>query len=233
MNVLVYFPEQFGDPAARRFAEAVAAGDVRVALEAATEAPGGVNSVGADGVTGLLMAVERRDHAMVRALLQAGAAPNGAPQRAPLHKAVGTGDAAMVTLLLQAGADPDATMGSESALHNAARMGDVALVRALINAGASIDHADEIGGTPILAAASTDHWQAVLVLLEQGADLWRDLNGITVADLAVDSRIQPNNPDGQALPILVARIKAAGYPWPPPSVAAVRALKREGQWPPR
>lgn len=232
MNVLVFFPENFSDPAARRFAEAVADGDVRAALEAAPAAPGGVNTVGSNGATGLMMAVERRDHAMAQALMEAGADPNGAPGHAPLHKAVGTNDAGLLSLLLRAGADPDALLGSESALHNAARMGNVEMATLLLEAGATVDKPDEIGGTPILAAASTDHWQTVILLLERGASPWIDLNGITVADLASDSRIQPNNPDGKALPVLVERLKTIGYPWPPPSVAAVRALKREGKWPP-
>lgn len=231
-NPLVFFPDRFSDPAARRFAEAIAAGKVDAALAAARDAPGGVNTVGRDGVTGLMMAVERHDQAMAQALLKAGANPNGAPGLAPLHTAAGIHDLPMVKLLLAAGADPNATLDDQTPLYVAGLMGDVPVAQALLDAGADISKADELGNTPLLTAAGTDHWRTVAFLLDHGASFWADAGGMTVADFATASRILPNNPDGEALPQVIGRLKAAGYPWPPPNVAQVRALKAEGKWPP-
>ncbi|WP_049973839.1 ankyrin repeat domain-containing protein [Azospirillum sp. B4] len=231
-NTLVFFPDRFTDPAARRFAEAVAAGKVDVALAAAREAPGGVNTVGRNGATGLIMAVERHDHAMVDALLKAHADPNGAPGLAPLNKASAIHDLPMVKALLAAGADPNGTADGQTSLHVAGLMGDVPVAQALLDAGGDINSADEVGTTPLLTAAGTDHWQMAAFLLDHGASPWAEAGGATVAGLAADSRILPNNPDGKALPQVIERIKAAGYSWPPPPASQIRALKAEGKWPP-
>ncbi|MEA1673577.1 ankyrin repeat domain-containing protein [Nitrospirillum sp. BR 11163] len=231
-NTLVFFPDRFTDPSARRFAEAVAAGKVDAALAAAHDAPGGVNTVGRDGATGLLMAVERHNLAMVDALLKAGANPDGAPDRAPLHLAVSVRDLTMVKRLLAAHADPNATMGTETPLYMAGVMGEIPAAQALLDAGADINKADEVGKTPILAAAAADNWQTVAFLLDHDVSLWADADGMTVAQFAQNSRILPNNPNGEALPRVIERFRAAGYPWPPPNVAQVRALKEEGKWPP-
>ncbi|MDZ5645700.1 ankyrin repeat domain-containing protein [Nitrospirillum sp. BR 11828] len=231
-NPLVFFPDRFSDPAARRFAEAVAAGKVDAALAAAADAPGGVNTVGRDGATGLIMAVERHDQAMVNALLKAHANPNGAQGLAPLNKAAAIFDLPMVKLLLAAGADPNATADGQTPLHVAGLMGDIPVAQSLLNAGGDVNAADEVGDTPLLTAAATDHWQMVAFLLDHGASPWAEAGGATVAGLAADSRILPNNPDGKALPEVIEKIKAAGLAWPPPPASQVRKLKEEGKWPP-
>ena len=231
VNVHV-FPDRFADPAAHNAAQAVASGDQAAALAAIRQAPGGANTPGAEGATLLLMAVERRDHAMAAALLRAGAKADGAPGYAPLHSAVKNTDLDMVRLLLAAGAKPDATMEGETAMYEAALIGAQDAAGLLLGAGAGIDVPDEVGKTPVLVAASADNWAMVATLLDHGANPWLDAHGITVAAMAASSRILPNNPEGAALPVVIERLQKAGYPWPPPNVAAVRALKAQGKWPP-
>lgn len=66
-------PEDFENPAALKYADAVGHGDVAAALAAAKQAPNGIDTVGKEGGTGLWIAVNRGDKTMVRALRQAGA----------------------------------------------------------------------------------------------------------------------------------------------------------------
>ena len=173
VNVHV-FPDRFADPAAHNAAQAVASGDQAAALAAIRQAPGGANTPGAEGATLLLMAVERRDHAMAAALLRAGAKADGAPGYAPLHSAVKNTDLDMVRLLLAAGAKPDATMEGETAMYEAALIGAQDAAGLLLGAGAGIDVPDEVGKTPVLVAASADNWAMVATLLDHGANPWLD-----------------------------------------------------------
>ncbi|HEY6959820.1 MAG TPA: ankyrin repeat domain-containing protein [Candidatus Limnocylindria bacterium] len=116
-----------------------------------------VNAYAADGFTALGLAAffKRRD--AVRALLDAGAAPNLASRPAgftPLHSAVaddaGTVTSDIVRVLLDAGADPNAQSASGGTpLHTAAFIGDVAVARMLLAAGADPNMKDARELTPL------------------------------------------------------------------------------------
>ena len=178
------------------------------------------------------MAVERRDHAMAAALIKAGANPDGAPDTAPLHTAVKNTDMDMIRLLLAAHADPEKTMGTETPMYEAALIGSTDAINLLLSAGAKVDKPDEIGRTVAMTAASAESWKAVAFLLDHGASPWRDANGTTIAIFAATSRLSPDSEEGAALRGVIERIKASGFPWPPPTVAQLRAMKAAGQWPP-
>ena len=227
-------PDDFTDPAARRFAAHVAAGEVAAALEAAKSLPQGVNVTGTKGASGLEIAVEHQDKPMIAALLAAGADPNGAPDTAPVAMAIRFDDLSIAGQLLAGGANPNGFMDQNSALQKAALLGATDAIELLLKAGANINQADELGETAILTAALTDNWATVDQLMDRGASIWASNRpGVTVALLASNSRVLPNHPEGAALPKVVARLRAAGASWPPPDARQVRALRDAGRWPPK
>ena len=223
----------FIDPAARRLAEAVAHDDVGRALALAHEVKGGVNVVGKNGNTPLLIAAYRNNPAMVKALLKAGAHPNGGPDSAPLHEAVKARDLVVARLLLKAGADPNGHLDDETALFEAALLGDPPRAELLLAAGARVDGRDSLGSTPSLEAASADNWRMVLTLLHHGGSpLVASQAGLTLGDFAFHSLVAPSELEGPAKAQVEEILKRAGSPWPPPAPPQVRALVAAGHWPP-
>lgn len=88
--------------------------------------------------------------------------------------------------------------------------------------------------TPMIAAAQTDQWPVVEILLDHGADIWaHDRFGITAAQNAVTSRILRGSPEDAARLRVIEKLKARGYPFPPPGRAEVLAADKRGEWPPR
>ncbi len=233
MNEIYFTPNSFVDPRARRFAEAVAQGRVEEAMRLAKALPAGVDTMAPDGVTALLIAVNHLDLPMIAALLQAGANPNGGAGRAPIALAVRAPDLAMAQMLLSAGADPNGRMDSKPALSGPAVIGDQKEAALLLQFHANPNLGDDLGSTPIMEAAAAQQWRFVLFMLEHGASPWASTTpGVTLATYASLSRINPASVEGKAWLQVIERLKAAGFPWPPPSPKEVVALRAEKKWPP-
>jgi ankyrin repeat protein len=117
---------------------------------------------------------------------------------APLEWAVISGDMQIVNDLLKHGADPNfAGLSSRAPLLLACALEDLPMVQRLISAGANVDRignisstdADEVPKssllTPFIVAATEGNGQIMQCLLDHGADLNKEIDGIRQGDLAL------------------------------------------------
>ncbi len=87
--------------------------------------------------------------------------------------------------------------------------------------------------TPMIEGSGSDQWPVVEILVDNGADIWSHNEfGITMAQMAVTSRILRGSKEDQARLRVIEKLKARGYPFPPPSAEEVLALDKAGKWPP-
>jgi len=138
---------------------------------------------------------------LIRQLLDAGADPNALVNNTPrarmregsprivfataLMRAAFAGDLDLVTLLLERGADPAiSSSDSETMLEAAAGLGFIPdyhrtfpsedrleVVRRFVELGNDVNHADDYGITPLMAAANFGDTGLIQYLVDQGADL--------------------------------------------------------------
>lgn len=87
--------------------------------------------------------------------------------------------------------------------------------------------------TPMIFAAGSDQWTMAEILLDHGADIWaHDEFGITAAQMADTSRIVPGSDEDRARLRVIAKLKARGYPFPPPNRDEILQLVKDRRWPP-
>jgi len=138
---------------------------------------------------------------LIRELLDAGADPNALVDNTPrarmregsprivfataLMRAAFAGDLDLVTLLLERGADPSViSSDGENILEAAAGLGFIPdyhrtfpseerlkVVRRFVELGNDVNHADDYGITPLMAAANLGDPTLIQYLVDQGADL--------------------------------------------------------------
>ncbi len=225
--------DAFPEPTSQLFIEAVEKGDAPQAIARSTAVPAGVNIVGAEGETALLLAVMRLDKPMVVALLKAGAKADGGPDRSPLAIAVQARDTWFATTLLNAGASPDATSGGETPLFRAVLVNRIDMINILLDAGALPDAPNALGVTPSMTAAKIDDFLATKRLLDRGGSPFAsDRRGVSLAYITSISTLSPSSPQGRARQMVVDQLRQSGVPWPPPQPREVVSLKARGQWPP-
>ena len=141
-----------------------------------------VNEVDGEGNTPLLIAVLSRQLKLVEELLKLGADPNKARPdgKGPLFGSVRVGDEQIAKILLKAGAEIDAPLSMEhngtsvdgcTALYIAAYLGHLPSCKVLLNGGASLETANDLGYTPLMAAIQADHDEVIDFLLKSGANV--------------------------------------------------------------
>ena len=131
----------------------------------------GLTAAGAD--LRLVDAVQNRDTAAARALVQEGIAVNAtqADGTTALHWAARWDQVDVVDLLLQAGANVNAANRYRiTPLSLACTNGNAAIVAKLLGAGAKPNAATPDGETPLMTAARTGNAKVVTLLLASGAD---------------------------------------------------------------
>ncbi len=95
------------------------------------------------------------------------------------------------------------------------------------------ERAPEDNATPMIRGAQTDQWPVVEILIDQGADVWaHDEFGITAAQRTITSRILRGSDEDKARLRVIEKLKARGYPFPPPDADTVLARDKAGKWPP-
>ena len=107
-------------------------------------------------------------------------------------------------------------------------------VRRLAEKGIGLDERYPANqATPMIMASGSDQWPVIEILVDHGADIWaHDQFGITMAQMAVTSRILRGSKEDQSRLRVIEKLKARGYPFPPPSAEEVLALDKAGKWPP-
>lgn len=124
---------------------------------------------------------------------------------------------------------PGSTPLADAVVHQRA---DV--VAQLLVSGASPDSVDERGTSALILATATDQFVIANMLLDHRANIWAaDKLGYTAAIYAKTSHVPDESEEGKARRQVIDRLRAAGYPWPPPWPDDVKALREAGQWPPQ
>ncbi|MCX6927201.1 MAG: ankyrin repeat domain-containing protein, partial [Verrucomicrobia bacterium] len=172
------------------------------------DSPDLINAPDQKGETLLQAAAAKGKLAIVKVLLDSGAAVDGLqqPGLTPLHYAAANGHKAVVDLLLSKGAKADAqTENGVMPLHLAARKGYVEVAKALLAAGAPVNtkgagstsiedvqYSINTGQTPLHLAANGGFTSLMDLLLAKGADVnAEDSDGRTPLSYAVQKHYEP------------------------------------------
>lgn len=145
--------------------------------------------------------------------------------------------AAMIMSLLAMGCSGDDTVSNKAGVQpmlGAVMHSKPDEVRQLAKQGVGLNERDPANqSTPMIAAAETMQWGMVETLIDHGADIWaHDEFGITAAQRTQTSRVIPGSDEDQARLRVIAKLKARGYPFPPPKSDEVLEMVKEGRWPP-
>ncbi|QDH16340.1 ankyrin repeat domain-containing protein [Swingsia samuiensis] len=245
----------FPEGNARDFATAVWNGDIDGALLKAKSLPKGVNTVGGNCHTALEIAAYRHDLNMAKALVKAGANPNGEPHCSPLVMAMHDGEtngfSEFATFLVKSGAQVDSKYQNHRAIDSATIHGDQKVIRTLIDLHTNINEPSSklINDYPILTMAQMGYWTSVEYAIQHGANIWvTGQFGDTVGSEALsnlnpdqfnkayiytDASPEKMEQEHQALLRVIQYLKESHYPWPSPSPEAIKKMVKEGKWPPK
>lgn len=121
------------------------------------------------GESALNIAIVNAGKDVVKALLEAGADPNGFDMRTPMARAIAFDKLELVDLLLDYGADIEARLGypanRPTLLSYAAATGNTDLIKMLLRRGASPDAGDTFGWTPLMETIHAQDEQNFELLL--------------------------------------------------------------------
>ena len=113
------------------------------------------------------------------------------------------------------------------------KQNDQAKVAALLDNGADIEAAGYHGATPILSAAMVDNWIMAEFLMQRGANIAAfDRAGFNLPYLTAHAKVAKGSPTEAALNRVRKALNDHGLLeriWEP---AEVRALIKQGKWPP-
>lgn len=226
----------------REVYRAVAAGDIAQVemlitenprlLSTRTELPEGTRPYAGNTADLLTAAVATCDPAMVQALLDAGAAPDGEVVGTALTYAVLADDLEIATLLLEAGADPNAREPDHSTpLREVLMFERVEAVPLLARYGVDVDRANAVGRIPLASAMVGQNWALIEALIETGANPWQVYGegGLPAYNIYAS---EPTTAEDQAIQArLLEQIEDGAPIWPPVNSTEVRRNFLDGTWP--
>ncbi len=163
------------------------------AVSALVDAGAEVNAENDNGQTALILAIEKRDKAMVSELLKAKEIninlEGGSSRYTPLMQAVAMLDTEMVKKLIKVtGIDVNLKSidNSTTALILAAQFGEIELIKVLLEAtGIDVNLSEERGFTALMKASLKGHTESVRALIDAGADVTlTSVHGHTALSLA-------------------------------------------------
>jgi ankyrin repeat protein len=165
-----------------------------------------------DRAEGLLLAAQRNDVKLARALLEREMPVDArAVNRAtPLMIAASSGYVEMIKLLVERGANASiADEHGDTALMSAVRAGSLESIKLLLRAGADVNHQDKAGRTSLIWAARSGRVDVVKTLLADGAEInVTDNAGDTALTAAARQRqtaavdmLRANHATGDATPL--------------------------------
>ena len=130
---------------------------------------------------------------------------------------------------------PSANQMLDLPMTGAVQNSDTEQVRRLAEKHEGLDERNpDNQATPMINASDTDQWPVVEILIDHGADIWaHDEFGITSAQRTLTSRILHGSDEDKARIRVIEKLKARGYPFPPPGPDEVLALDKAGKWPPQ
>jgi len=192
--------QMFDDPNVQRLARAAGRGDVE-AIDRLVAEGVDVNSRGSQSATPLYWAF--RSLRGFNRLLALGAEPNAIfdDGTSIMHAAVEQEDSEFLRQLLAHGGDPNLRAGSlkEPLLFTAMLGYGLDKVELLLEAGADLEARGFDGYTPLLAGTKLNQFDAIYVLLENGADYTAETDyGRSLADL-IETRRPLIEPDSERM----------------------------------
>lgn len=112
-----------------------------------------------------------------------------------------------------------------------AEFGNLAAVERQLAEGASPDGSSD-GKSPLIVACLSGHFIIAEKLIDAGADVFAyDSLGWTAGTWVAQSTIT-DGPEGEARVRVMEKMKAKGFPFPPPSQEEIQERISRGTWPP-
>ncbi|WP_425229571.1 hypothetical protein [Sphingomonas sp.] len=116
----------------------------------------------------------------------------------------------------------------------AVEQGDPAAAREAAVARRGLEQRDESGATPFLKAIATGQYVIAEILADHGADPWAaDEFGLTAMHYIRTNPFPPGTAEGDAKVRVRDKLRAIGFPDPPPPQGDVRHLIETRRWPPQ
>jgi uncharacterized protein len=188
----------------------------------------------ATGLSLAEIAVATGDQILLTAVLNRGAAPDGAGDGAPLILALHARGPELALILLDHHASPTPRAAPLEPMRAAVALGSSAGVRLLLDRGADPDTIGPLGRRPLHLALDMERFAIAELLLDRGADPFAlDASGANLATSAATAMVGDDPAEAAAQARLIARARALGWPEPFPEPHALVARAAAADWPPR